>query len=262
MCYRLIKTIIMLKVIKLGSSSLHNGEKPRLQIFESIAAQIFDDQNLGKTHILVSSGAIAFGAVALGQSIDRADVHGSQVQASVGQPLLMDEWAKAFTLFGKHVGQVLVTPQELKVGSKRNDPMVKGVLLGMIKQGIVPIVNENDSVAADEIKLGDNDQLAARVGLAVGAGSVHLLGTAGAVFSDYPSNQTRIKDISLANFVGVEDVCQPTNDPQAVGGMTTKLEAARLFLDAPQKALYVASAEEPYAIVEAEIGKIGTKIAT
>lgn len=249
----------MRKVIKVGSSSLVGENGPNFDVFDSLASEICTGIEQGNEFAIVTSGAIALGAFTLGRPINRESIHEQQMLAAFGQPLLQQLWRDAFSSYGVKTAQVLVTHRELSERANGEGAYARGVLDILLSCGFVPIINENDSVAVDEIKVGDNDQISALVAKAVGADSLHILGTATALFRDYPNNQDRVEHIAYTELNNFVQFCEGTEDPQAIGGMMTKIEAAKIF--GSMGAVYIASAGEREAIKKSEQGEIGTKIA-
>ena len=247
-------------VIKVGSSSLYGPEGPRLEIFDSIAGQVYDLKQSGVESAIVSSGAIAFGRAVLQRSAEVESVPVKQMLAAVGQPVLMDYWQQAFKKLGIFTGQVLVTDQELFGILKGNKSPLSGMLNTMFSNNLVPIVNENDAVATEEITQGDNDKLSAFVGKIIGASELYLLGTASALFQDYPKNELRIPVVSATDTDTIVALCHPTQDPIARGGMITKIDAVNIANNDQGKNMnvYIASAFENSNIIRARQGKIGT----
>ncbi|MDQ3093778.1 MAG: hypothetical protein M3Q70_01210 [bacterium] len=179
-----------MKVFKVGSDSLHDGVSPRIDVFDLIAQETVGEMNNGGSVAIVSSAACKFGRVAM--RLDSRDLLTKQVQSTVGQPILMAEWQRAFTEHDKLVGQVLVTNHLIQEGSKESKVLLETVYK-MFSMGIVPIINENDAVSAEEIIYGDNDQLAAHVAKIIGAETLHLLGTEDAFFENYHGEKNVLK---------------------------------------------------------------------
>ncbi len=247
-------------VVKVGSSSLYGPDGPRLEVFDSIAEQIADLRQTGTESALVTSGAIAFGRAALSRTSKIESVAIKQTLAAVGQPILMAHWQNAFQKKGYDVGQVLVTNQELFGILGGSESPLSDMLDTMFGLNIVPIVNENDAVATEEITQGDNDKLSAYVGKIIGASELYLLGTASALYQDYPTNKIRIPRVSFGDIDSIIDLCHPTNDPVATGGMLTKIEAVNIANSGQGQNMdvYVASAFEQSSILRARLREIGT----
>jgi glutamate 5-kinase len=215
-------------VVKVGSSSLASAstglDLDRLRL---LVGAVADRQARGSEMILVSSGAIAAGLEPLGLSHRPSDVPQQQAAAAVGQGLLMSAYTQAFASHGLQVAQVLLTKQDLtKAKSYHAALMTFGALTRM---GVVPVVNENDTVATREIRYGDNDRLAALVAELVRADALVLLSDVDGLYTARPDDPSaeRIDYVSDVNTLSV-DVCRPGSSGVGSGGMATKIEAARL----------------------------------
>jgi len=252
-------------IVKVGSTSLYNGG-PRLEVFDSIADQVSELMNQGNSVGIVSSGAIAFGKGDLNIPSDKSlELSQEQVMAGIGQPLLMDQWSKAFGLRSVKATQVLVT-NEVLLGRV---PEQRGTLADTLKTTesighIVPIINENDAIATEEIVQGDNDRLSAHVANLVGARVLYLLGTSEAIYECPKTKAGRIESADLGDFASLQLISEDTADPQGTGGMLTKLEAAKIFLEADNdrndKFVFVAGAAIPEVLHNASLGAVGTRL--
>lgn len=219
-------------VVKVGSSSLSipgNGlDRQRLaDVVEALAAA----HGEGRDIVLISSGAIAAGLTPLGLKHRPADLAHQQAAAAVGQGLLMQAYAEEFGRRGVRVGQVLLTVDDVtRQANYRNALRTLGTLLRM---GVVPIVNENDTVATHEIRFGDNDRLAALVAQLVRADALILLSDVDALYTRPPDDPTasRIDFVTDPQQLDV-DTRQGGSSGVGTGGMTTKLEAAQIAASA------------------------------
>jgi len=219
-------------VVKVGSSSLTSrggGIDP-----ERIAALVDTLATVrlsGREVVLVSSGAIAAGLAPLALKTRPRDLATQQAAASVGQGLLMGHYTRLFGARGVTVGQVLLTVDDVtRRGNYRNAFRTFGRLLEL---GMVPIVNENDTVATDEIRFGDNDRLAALVAHLVRADALVLLSDIDSLYTAKPSSPgaRRIADVrSDADVAGIDVASR--GSAVGTGGMVTKIEAARLATSA------------------------------
>ena len=162
-------------VLKIGSSLLVDGEgRARGEWLESIAREIADLRRGGQAVIVVSSGAIALGASRLGlERGGRGSLADAQAAASVGQIALASLWSDKLAAQGLTAAQLLLTLDDLE--DRRRYLNASSTLARLLESGAVPVVNENDSVATEEIRFGDNDRLAARVAQAAAAHAVVLL---------------------------------------------------------------------------------------
>jgi glutamate 5-kinase len=214
-------------VVKVGSSSLTARgrlDPARLDaIVDAIAARVAHGQQV----VLVSSGAIAAGIAPLGLRARPRDLATQQAAASVGQLLLAERYAASFARHGLQVGQVLLTADDLhRRGHYRN---ANRTLERLLSLGVIPIVNENDTVATHEIRFGDNDRLAALVAHLVTADALVLLTDVDGLYSGKPgrAGSEFIPEVaSMAQLAGV-DVTR-SGSHVGSGGMVTKIDAAAI----------------------------------
>lgn len=218
-------------VLKFGSSTLvsASGDDVNVGNFAAIAVSIRDLLIAGIKVVVVSSGAVALGRRQLSILADRVDIPSKQVLSAVGQHHLMARWSAAFTDVDCVCGQVLVTKAELS--SRTANLNVRDTLQAMFSVGVVPIINENDSVAVDEIRYGDNDSLAAQVALAIGAVGVVLWTDVPGL---YTANPAVVPDAELVTSINGNQIDQyrggvtGAGSRLGTGGMITKLDAASL----------------------------------
>jgi len=216
-------------VLKVGTSTLTGGRAvvdPRriAATAEDVAASI----RLGRQIIVVSSGAIVTGAGLLDRRRPVRTLSQKQALAAVGQPLLMQRYAAAFATFGLRTGQVLLTQPDF--ATRRQYVNARRTLEALLDLGIVPIVNENDTVATEEIQIGDNDTLSA---LVAGLISADLLVIISDVEGLMTADPRRSRDARLIPTVtridaAVLRAARCGGTAQGVGGMATKISAARL----------------------------------
>ena len=243
-------------VVKVGSSSLtHRGqlEPARLdRLVSALAAR----RAAGRQVVLVSSGAIAAGMAPLGLRARPRDLATQQAAASVGQLLLAERYATAFARFGLTVGQVLLTADDLhRRGHYRNAVRTLERLLAL---GVIPIVNENDTVATEEIRFGDNDRLAALVAHLVQADALVLLSDIDGLYTSNPRRPGAALVTEVAGSADLEPIrLARSSSPVGTGGMSTKLDAATIATGAGIPVL-LAAAE---SVADALIGTGGTYFA-
>ncbi|MCW2597355.1 MAG: gamma-glutamyl kinase [Jatrophihabitans sp.] len=214
-------------VVKVGSSSLTSRgqlDPVRLDaVVDGLAARAATGQQV----VLVSSGAIAAGIGPLGLRDRPRDLATQQAAASVGQLLLVERYAASFARFGLRVGQVLLTADDLhRRGHYRNAERTLERLLAL---GVIPIVNENDTVATHEIRFGDNDRLAALVAHVVHADALVLLTDVDGLYTGKPGRpgaEFIPEVVAIAELAGV-DVSR-SGSHVGSGGMTTKIDAAAI----------------------------------
>lgn len=205
-------------VIKIGTKSITAGERGR---FASVAQQVAALRAQGRQAVIVSSGAIALGFPRLG--LKARPVHMAELQASAaaGQSRLMHAYEEAFAPYGIEVAQVLLTHDGI---SDRNMYLnARAALDALLAHGCVPIINENDTIAVDEIRFGDNDQLAAMVSTLVGADLLVLLTDVEGLLDGNGARIGLVRDVEE-----VKGLVRPhVGGGLSLGGMESKLEAAR-----------------------------------
>ncbi|ROS73589.1 glutamate 5-kinase [Cellulomonas sp. PhB143] len=215
-------------VVKIGSSSL-TGPDGRLapEAVTALVDVLAARRAAGQQVVLVTSGSIAAGIDPLGLAARPRDLATAQAAASVGQGMLVARYTAAFAAHGLRVGQVLLTAEDtVRRGHYRNAQRALERLLAL---GVVPIVNENDAVATDEIRFGDNDRLAALVSHLVRADVLVLLTDVDGLYTGPPDlpGSVRVPVVSgPADLEGIEVTARGSS--VGTGGMVTKLEAAAL----------------------------------
>jgi glutamate 5-kinase len=215
-------------VVKIGSSSLtgvdgHLDERALVRLVDVLAGM----RERGQQVVLVSSGSIASGLVPLGLSERPQDLATAQATASVGQGLLIAAYTKAFAKHDIRVGQVLLTADDLMRRSHYGN--AQRALERLLDLGVVPVVNENDTVATDEIRFGDNDRLAALVATVIRANLLVLLTDVDALYTAAPHvpDARRIERVDSSEDLAGIDISH-RGHALGTGGMVTKLEAAAI----------------------------------
>ena len=209
-------------VVKIGSSSINHPESGGMDFsrIELLVRQLCDIHNSGKDVVLVSSGAIAAGKYAIGYGRDRSISHEltlpqKQACAAIGQGRLMNIYEKFFTEYNQLPAQVLMT----------------NTFKALLDMGVIPIVNENDTIATNEIEIGDNDTLSAMVASMVGADLLILLSDIEGLYTDDPNKNPDarfIKEVPKITAEYLEMGKDSTGTGMGTGGMSTKLNAARI----------------------------------
>jgi len=210
-------------VIKLGTGVLsRTGRALETAQFRRIAREVAELHKSGTSCILVSSAAIAAGVRVLGLSRRPDDLPGKQACAAAGQPELMRLYAASFRAHGLHVAQLLLTHGD--IDSRMHRANARNTLDRLLASGtVVPIINENDSVAVEELRFGDNDRLSAEVAQLVRADHLAILTSVDGLQDANGKRVPEVKDIaSAARHV------RPDKGEESVGGMKTKLEAVKL----------------------------------
>lgn len=215
-------------VIKIGSALLIERGVPRTRWLATFAAEIAELRKASEV-IVVSSGAIALGAAKLGlERGGRGSLADAQAAASVGQVALARLWADAFAPHAITAAQMLVTLGDLE--DRRRYLNAAATLGRLIEMGVVPVVNENDSVATEEIRFGDNDRLAARVAQAAGADAVVLLSDVDGLYDRDPRGPAAVLIERVEGVTPEVFAMAGTGSSSGLGsgGMKAKLQAARI----------------------------------
>ena len=244
-------------VVKVGSSSLTRpGGGLDVDRIEALVNEIAARRTAGHQVVLVSSGAIATGFPALGLKRRPRDLATQQAAASVGQGMLVAQYSIAFARHGLTVGQVLVTAEDVIRRSQYRN--AQRTLFRLLDLGVVPIVNENDTVATDEIRFGDNDRLAALVAHVVQADALMLLSDVDGLYDGPPTKDgaTLITDVrGPADLQGVR-VGGTGTAGVGLGGMSTKVEAAAIATSAGIPVLLGSAADVARAMSAADVGTV------
>ena len=216
-------------VVKLGTGVLTDSRK---QIdpaqLEQIVAQVAALRKAGKEVVVVTSGAVGAGMGALGFDTRPADLAEKQACAAVGQSRLMSTYEKLFAKHDLVVAQVLLTHDDLEHHERHLN--ARNTLVTLLGHGVVPIINENDAVSFTEIKVGDNDMLSALVASLLPADLLVILTTVDGVIENF--GQPNAKVISSIGQIdaGLEKIAGGTTSETAVGGMATKIQAAKIVV--------------------------------
>lgn len=246
-------------VIKVGTSTITyaNGKRNFSQI-DRLAREISDLQNQGKKMILVTSGAVAVGVDRMGLPGKPKTIPGKQAAAAVGQGVLMHTYEKFFADYGQIVAQVLITKTEAI--DRHRYTNTRNTFMELMRQRVIPIVNENDVVALDELKIGDNDNMSALVAGIVDADLVIILSDVDGLYTANPQTHP--------DAVIVPEVAEITPEIEAsaggvgsvrgTGGMATKIQAAKAATSSGIH-LVIASGTEKNAITRVLQGEeLGT----
>ena len=215
-------------VVKVGSGLVTTpGEGPSSEHIERIAADLAALVHERREVALVTSGAIATGVARLGLTARPRSIPEKQAAAAVGQSALMWEYEQAFKKHGIAVGQVLLTGQDIADRSRYLN--ARNTLLALLEFGVLPVINENDTVAVDEIKVGDNDNLAALVAHLIDADLLVLLTDVDGLYTGDPSQDPSARRLETVEAI-TDEIQRMVYDASArvsVGGMATKLQAAQ-----------------------------------
>jgi glutamate 5-kinase len=223
-------------VIKVGSSLLIDQAdgQPHTARFAALAADTAKLRAQGKAIVIVSSGAVALGRRALGMKAGKLRLEEKQAAAASGQPRLMRAWADALSPHEAPVAQALLTIDDTE--RRRRWLNARATLETLLEAGATPIVNENDTVATEEIRYGDNDRLAARVAQMLGADVLILLSDIDGLYDSDPRTNPNAAHIAEVRRLSPEILAMAGGVNAAAGvgsgGMATKLEAARIAMTA------------------------------
>ncbi|WP_294155118.1 glutamate 5-kinase [uncultured Selenomonas sp.] len=220
-------------VVKVGTSTLAYGPgRMNLYNIEHLVRGLVDMANEGREMILVSSGAIAAGLGRLGMTEKPDSIPEKQAIAAVGQGMLMHIYEKFFAEYGKVAAQVLLTREN----SVRHNQYIhsREALCAMLAMGAIPVINENDAVTVDEIKIGDNDQLSATVATLVDADALIILSDIDGLYTANPATHPEAEIIHEVPEITpeIERLAGGAGSAMGTGGMMTKIEAAKVAMNA------------------------------
>ena len=248
-------------VVKVGSSSVttKDGEVDEAAVVK-LCGELAAARAAGHRVVLVSSGAIALGQPAVGLNTRPADIGTLQALAAVGQPRLMARFAALLEEHGLVAGQVLLTPYDF--GHRSQYLHARETMQRLLELGVLPVVNENDTVADDEIRYGDNDRLAALVSHLIAADVLVLLTDTEGLFTSDPrldAEASLIEEIVEVD-VALEALAGEAGTERGSGGMATKLAAAKIAAWSGVRAV-IASAGAPGVVLQAIEGDaVGTVV--
>lgn len=219
-------------VVKVGTSTLtYERGTMNLKLIDRLSMVLSDLRNQGKEIILVSSGAIGIALGKLGLSQKPKDTKGKQAAAAVGQCELMYLYDKMFGEYNNTVAQVLVTRDDIAIPRRKRN--IQNTVATLLEMGIIPIVNENDTVSYDEIEIGDNDTLSAVVAEMVDADLLLLFSDIDGLYDDDPHKNKNAKLIPVVYDIDeVRGLAGGAGTSRGTGGMVTKLEAAERAVNA------------------------------
>ena len=247
-------------VIKLGTSTLaHPTGLLNIKRVEELCKVMSDLKNAGNEIIIVSSGAIGMGAGKLVLSEKPKDIITKQAAAAVGQCELMYTYDKLFSEYNHTVAQILITGEDIEHAERSRN--FENTMLRLLELGAIPIINENDSVATDEIVIGDNDTLGAIVAKSISADLLILLSDIDGLFTADPHKDKNAVLLSEVKEITpeIEGMTGGAGSRLGTGGMTTKLNAAKIATAAGID-MVIANGKEPTVLYDITEGKrVGTK---
>ena len=214
-------------VIKIGSNTLSKADGTQNTDFmQDFARQCAELIKAGKQIVLVSSGAQVADVSTTKEWARKKDVHYRQALCSIGQVELMHQWRKAFQQQGLHIGQLLLTKDDFE--NEHRSLNIRNTLFTLVDEGVVPIINENDSVSFDEIKIGDNDNLSALTAILWSADLLILFSDVDGVYSDNPKTNPNAKLIETVASIPElrKTITTEGMSDFGTGGMETKIQAA------------------------------------
>lgn len=216
-------------VVKLGTGVLTDSRKqPDLAQIRQLVAQVAAQRKAGREVVLVTSGAVGAGMGVLGHEKRPTALDALQACAAVGQSRLMATYQKLFAKFDLHVGQVLLTHEDLAHHERHLN--ARNTLVTLLRQGVVPIINENDAVSITELKFGDNDKLSALVASLLPADLLVILTTVDGVIEGFGSSTARVLPTIEHVDGAIEKMAGGTTSATAVGGMASKIQAAKIVV--------------------------------
>ena len=218
--------------VKVGTSTLaYPTGRMNIRQMEALCRVLSDLKNAGHEVILVSSGAIAMGVGRLGLRERPADMPTKQAAAAVGQCELMDTYDRMFGAYGHTIAQLLVTGEDLKHPARHEN--FRGTLLRLLEMGALPIINENDTVATEEIAVGDNDTLGALVAVSVEAQVLVLLSDIAGLYTANPHDHPDATLIPEVRSItpDIRALAGGKGSALGTGGMVTKLNAAEICVE-------------------------------
>lgn len=242
-------------VIKIGTSTLaHKTGRLNIRLTEKLCRIISDIKNSGNEIIIVSSGAIGMGTGKLALSSRPTDIATKQAAAAVGQCELMYTYDKLFGEYNHTVAQILLTGSDFSHEDRHCNFI--NTISRLLELNALPIINENDTIATDEIKVGDNDTLSALVSVSVGADLLILLSDIDGLYTADPRKDPDATLIRTVTEISqdIEALAEDSSTGLGTGGMKTKLSAAKLCL-ASGCDMVIANGSDPSVLYDITDGK-------
>jgi len=216
-------------VVKFGTGVLTDSRKqPDLAQLGQLVAQIAEQRKAGKEVVIVTSGAVGAGMGALGYAKRPTELSQLQACAAVGQSRLMSLYEKLFSTHDLHVAQVLLTHEDLEHHERHLN--ARNTLVTLLAHGVIPIINENDAISFTEIKFGDNDKLSALVASLLPADLLVILTTVDGVIQNFGKADPKTIPVIEHIDSALEQIAGGTTSETAVGGMKSKIEAAKIVV--------------------------------
>lgn len=240
-------------VVKFGTGILTDARKlPDPAQMGQLVAQLAALRQAGREVVLVSSGAVGAGMGALGFTKRPRELAALQACAAVGQSRLMAQYESLFSRHGAHVAQVLLTHGDLADHDRHLN--ARNTLLTLLGLGVIPIINENDAVSVTELKFGDNDRLSALVACLLPADLLVIMTSVDGVLDGFGRPDAKVVATVERIDARIEAAAQGTTSATAVGGMITKIEAARMAVRAGIP-MVIASGRRPDVLARVVAGE-------
>lgn len=237
-------------VVKVGTSTLaYPNGRMNIQHIDMLVKQLVDLSNRGLEVLLVTSGAIGAGLGRMNKDKKPDTIPEKQAAAAIGQGILLHMYEKLFSEYGITIAQILLTKEDM---SDRNRFLnARNVLFQLLKDGVIPVINENDTIAVDEIKFGDNDTLSAIVSGIVEADLLVLLSDIDCLYDSDPRENPSAKPINYVEDITpeIESMAGGAGTSLGTGGMATKVKAARIAT-ASGTAMVIAKGDEENIIAD------------
>ena len=244
-------------VIKVGTSTLaHSTGRLNIKRTTELCAVLSDLKNAGHEVVLVSSGAIGMGVGKLGLTQKPVDIPTKQAAAAVGQCELMYTYDRLFTEYNHTVAQILLTGADFSAVDRHEN--FNNTIYRLLELGALPIINENDTIATDEIKVGDNDTLSALVAVSVAAELLVILSDVDGLYSADPHKDESARLLTEVRGVSkeIEDLAGGTGSALGTGGMKTKIHAAQICTKGGCD-MVIANGKSPALLYDIVAGKQG-----
>ncbi len=247
-------------VVKVGTSTLtHSTGRTNIRRVATLCRVLSDLKNAGNEVVLVSSGAIGMGVGKLNLTEKPKDIPTKQACAAIGQSELMYVYDDEFSKYNHTAAQILITSADIK--NEKNHNNFKNTITRLLELGVIPIINENDTISTDEIAIGDNDTLGAVVAVSIGADLVIILSDINGLYDKDPHKFSNAKLISEVTEITSEITVLGGSKGSglATGGMHTKIQAAKI---ATEKGIdvVIANGSNPECLYDIADGKqVGTR---
>lgn len=216
-------------VIKIGSSTITSDDGTiDKEFIENLSYQVKTLMDQGKRVVLVSSGARIAGVSTIGKWSRKEDINYKQALCAIGQVELMDSYRRIFNNYDTHIAQILLTKEDFE--SEARTLNIRNTLFTLLDEGVLPIINENDTVCVEEIKIGDNDVLAARTAALWGADLLILLSDIEGIYDKNPSTNEDAKLIEkvVDPYELEKNISIGEKSSFGTGGIATKIQAAKI----------------------------------